>query len=260
MYFKEFNFKTTMHLATYIINEWHPSNFFENKNNKFLKKILVPNKKTLLHDYIEFIHEDELDYAIRKTGYESIIDNVIDTLIFYNIDYPDMTEEEENDIELKEEYYCKLIELYYKLTPIIVEETFTILYLDKGLLKEFNESISVIIKDMKIDKYKRYLEKDGVVKRCTNLSKWLKNGVFFRDKGRCQICGKDLTCLISTDDKIKYDHIVPLEQGGSNDPSNFQLICESCNTAKGARFITTKNLIPLFWRHAHNGMATFIGK
>jgi len=198
-----------------------------------------------LHDYIEFFHEDELDYAIRKTGYEHIIDNVIDTLLFYKIDYPDMTEEEENVIELKEKYYSKLIELYYKLTPIIVEETFTILYMDKGLLKEFNESISEIIKNMKIDKYKMCLEKDGVVKRNTYLPKWLKNGVFFRDKGRCQICGKDLTCLISTDNKINYDHIIPLEQGGSNDPSNFQLACESCNISKGTSFTTTKNLIPL---------------
>ena len=247
MNFREFNFKTAMHLASYIINQGHPSDFFENKDEEFLKKILKPNKKTLLHDYIEFIHEDELDYAIRKTGYEYIIDNIVDTLLFYKIDYPDMTEEEKNDIELKEEYYWHLIELYYKLTPIIVEETFTILYMDKGLLKEFNESISEIITEMKTDNYKMYLEKNGVVKQCTYLPKWLKNGLFFRDKGRCQICGKDLTCLLSTDNKINYDHIVPLDQGGSNDPSNFQLTCEICNTFKESRFTTTKNLMPLFW-------------
>ncbi|MBU3144721.1 HNH endonuclease [Clostridium sp. CF012] len=246
MDFREFNFKTVMHLATYINNEWHPSNFFENKNDGFLEKILIPNKKTLLHDYIEFIHEDELDYAIRKTGYESIIGNVIDTLLVYNIDYPDMTEKEENNIELKEEYYSKLIELYYKLTPVIVEEIFTILYMDKELLKEFNESISEIIKEMKTDKYKIYLEKDGVIKRITDLPKWLKNGVFFRDKGRCQICGKDLTCLISTDSKITYDYIIPLEKGGSNDPSNFQLTCKSCNPSKGVRLTTIKKLMSLF--------------
>ena len=247
MDFKEANFKTAMHLATYIINECHPSNFFENKNDEFLEKILIPNKKTLLHDYIEFIHEDELDYAIRKTGYESIIDDVIDTLLFYNIDYPDMTEEEENDVELKEEYYSKLIELYYKLTPNIVEEIFTILYMDKEFLKKFNESISEIIKDMKTDKYKIYLEKDGIVKRCTDLPKWLKNGVFFRDKWICQICGKDLTCMISTDSKLNYDYIIPLEKGGSNDPSNFQLTCKNCNTSKGTRLINmTSNLGGMF--------------
>jgi hypothetical protein len=247
MNFREFNFKTAMQLSSDIINDWYPSNFFENKDDEFLEKIHIPNKKTLLHDYIEFIHEDELDYAIRKTGYEYIIDNVIDTLLFYNIDYPNMTEEEENDVERKEQYYSQLIELYYKLTPIIVEEIFTILYMDKGLLKEFNESISQIIKGMKIDKYKIYLEKDGVVKRCTYLPKWLKDGVFFRDKGKCQICGKDLTCLLSTDNKIHYDHMIPLDQGGSNDPSNFQLTCESCNTSKGARVTTTKKIMPLFW-------------
>jgi hypothetical protein len=229
MDFRQVNFKTAMPLASYIINEWYPFDFFENKDGEFLEKIHLPNKKTLLHDYIEFILEDELDYALSQTGYEYIIDNVIDTLVFYNIDYPDITEDEENDVELKEKYYSHLIELYYKLTPIIAEEIFTILYMDKGLLREFNESISDIIKDMKADKYKICLEKDGVVKRCTYLPKWLKNGVFFRDKGICQICGKDLTCLFCADNKINYDHIIPLEQGGSNDPSNFQLTCESCN-------------------------------
>jgi DNA replicative helicase MCM subunit Mcm2 (Cdc46/Mcm family) len=247
MDYRQVNFKTAMPLASYIINEWHPNDFFENKDDEFLEKILIPNKKTLLHDYIEFIHEDELDYAIRKTGYESIIDNVIETLLFYNVNYADMTEEEENDVELKEEYYSQLIELYYKLTPIIVEEIFTILCMDKGLLKEFNESISEIIKKMKTSKYKTCLEKDGVVKRCTDLPKWLKNVVFFRDKGICQICGKDLTCLLCTDNKINCDHIIPLEQGGSNDPSNFQLTCENCNTSKVTSFIITKKLIPLFW-------------
>jgi len=246
MNFRESNFKTTMNLASYIITEWHPSDFFENKDEEFLDKILKPNKKSLLHDYIEFIHEDELDYALRKTGYENIIDDVVNSLLFYKIDYPDMTEEEENDVELKEEYYSQLIELYHKLTPIIVEEIFKILFMDKGLLKEFNESISKIIKDMKSDKYEMCLEKNGVVKQYTYLPKWLKNGVFFRDKGRCQICGKDLTCLLSTDNKITYDHIISLEQGGSNDPSNFQLTCESCNISKGASFTTIKNLMPLF--------------
>ena len=94
-----------------------------------------------------------------------------------------------------------------------------------------------IIKKMKIDKNKMYLEKDGIVKQYPYLPKWLKNLVFFRDKGRCQICGKDLTCMLSTDNKINYDYIMPLEQGGTNDPTNFQLTCESCNTSKGARLI-----------------------
>jgi len=29
-----------------------------------------------------------------------------------------------------------------------------------------------------------------------------------------------------------FDHIIPLNCGGNNDPSNWQLTCESCNKSK----------------------------
>jgi 5-methylcytosine-specific restriction endonuclease McrA len=31
------------------------------------------------------------------------------------------------------------------------------------------------------------------------------------------------------------DHVIPRARGGQNDASNLQLLCISCNTAKGAR-------------------------
>ncbi|WP_112177110.1 HNH endonuclease [Paraburkholderia unamae] len=44
---------------------------------------------------------------------------------------------------------------------------------------------------------------------------------------RCARCG----CVwVSSRDQI--DHIVPLEQGGSNDDSNLQPLCDTCHTAK----------------------------
>jgi hypothetical protein len=51
--------------------------------------------------------------------------------------------------------------------------------------------------------------------------------VWRRDGGKCVRCGSRY--------KLEYDHIVPLSKGGSNTVRNIELLCESCNRAKGNR-------------------------
>lgn len=48
-----------------------------------------------------------------------------------------------------------------------------------------------------------------------------------RDGNICQICGKTLM-----DDKIEFDHIIPLSKGGSTTESNLRVTCEECNKRK----------------------------
>jgi len=49
-------------------------------------------------------------------------------------------------------------------------------------------------------------------------------------RGRCELCG------VSMEEKaIEVDHIVPRSKGGSDDPSNFQALCYSCNATKRDR-------------------------
>lgn len=52
--------------------------------------------------------------------------------------------------------------------------------------------------------------------------------IFSLQKGMC-VCGADLN--------IGYhlDHMTPLSRGGSNDPTNLQLLCAPCNSSKGAK-------------------------
>lgn len=58
----------------------------------------------------------------------------------------------------------------------------------------------------------------------------VKIAVAIRDEGTCVVCGSD--------EDLQYDHIIPFSRGGeSGDPDNIQLLCGSCNRAKGNRWI-----------------------
>lgn len=48
-----------------------------------------------------------------------------------------------------------------------------------------------------------------------------------RDGEYCQRCG--------TTETLSIDHVIALANGGSNELDNLQLLCNKCNSAKGAR-------------------------
>lgn len=53
--------------------------------------------------------------------------------------------------------------------------------------------------------------------------------VMQRDGWKCLRCGSTK--------RLTKDHIVPIAKGGSNDASNLQTLCLSCNASKGAKHI-----------------------
>lgn len=53
--------------------------------------------------------------------------------------------------------------------------------------------------------------------------------VWQRDSGQCVYCG--------TNADLEFDHIIPLVMGGSNTERNLQLLCGTCNRAKGGNLV-----------------------
>lgn len=124
-----------------------------------------------------------------------------------------------------------------ELASNIVEEVFFHLFANRSCLLAFNELMAkIVIKDLGPDEvdaeHASYFAAAGVLRR-TDLPEWVKHAVFFRDRGVCALCQRDLSRLVTVEPEQNYDHMVPLSRGGLNDVTNIQLLCSPCNLAKG---------------------------
>ncbi|AWB56224.1 HNH endonuclease signature motif containing protein [Colwellia sp. Arc7-D] len=135
---------------------------------------------------------------------------------------------------------------YSKLIEKTSNEVFFVLFPNRELLLDFNQMLADIFEEE--DKsscpinLKAFLTDKGKAKR-VNIAVWVKKAVFFRDRGRCVLCNKDLTGLWNLDNRPNYDHIVPLDKFGFNDITNIQLLCFSCNNNKRAKKGVTSSKI-----------------
>ncbi|MCW9508875.1 HNH endonuclease [Klebsiella michiganensis] len=143
-------------------------------------------------------------------------------------------------ISTKDELESFLVQFYdshdfkeYKEKTI--KEIFYVLFGNRLILKLYNEMIANVREgDWDSIHYSEGVTtKKGYLKRLT-IPRWVQKAVYYRDKGRCVLCKKDLTGLINIYNKSNYDHIVPLARFGINDISNIQLLCEECNQHKKA--------------------------
>ncbi|MCW5556106.1 MAG: HNH endonuclease [Verrucomicrobiae bacterium] len=79
----------------------------------------------------------------------------------------------------------------------------------------------------RFERLKRKLSGDAgarVVERRESIPEEVRIFVWRRDEGRCVKCGSQ--------ERLEFDHIIPVSRGGSNTVRNIQLLCEVCNRKK----------------------------
>lgn len=204
------------------------------------KSALNFHKHTLLHHYIKecFLMDNENFFNQRWEGviegpFE--LDFIGDQFLNYNIpidmlqikydedDYPTTSKSRvQNWFKLNKRKFELLAEK-------LCDDVFYILFSNRKLLQQFNIIISGDFEKFKFSKNE--LTINGKIKR-TNIPKWVKKAVYHRDKGRCVICTTDLSGVINKLETKNFDHIVPLDLFGVNDPTNIQLLCKKCNAEK----------------------------
>lgn len=220
-------------------------NFWNFNEEAFVQSALKFNRNSLLHIYvasslycyywdrfIDMTDDDEVEWWIKLMKVYNIR--------ISNVKY------DEDDNALIERWFKKNEKKFIKFFELISEEVVHILFNDKHFLVMFNNLVRNVIID-EDGSYVNYVKwpensrnEDGTIKRC-RIPQWVKHAVFYRDKGRCVSCNRDLTDLVSILNTRNFDHIVALKDYGTNDPCNLQLTCEHCNKSKGA-----KDKVPIY--------------
>lgn len=66
------------------------------------------------------------------------------------------------------------------------------------------------------------------------------NDLLKKHNYKCLFCGRGLPEV-----KVTVDHIIPISKGGTNDISNIQPLCMSCNRRKSDKVLSTEVATPL---------------
>jgi len=142
---------------------------------------------------------------------------------------------------------------YERLVDQTVKEVFHVLFQNRELLLLFNDMIAKAIEfqsDYGVpEEFAELFNENGTLKR-KPIPRWVQRAVFFRDRGRCVLCDKDLSGTINFENIENYDHIVPLARYGLNDVTNIQLLCKECNQVeKHAGMPSTSNMYQSWYKY-----------
>jgi hypothetical protein len=152
-----------------------------------------------------------------------------DSCIAINDDYGDYW----NEMQIAEPSLDTLLER-------MADEIFFIMFGNRSFLARLNKLLAMYVtnaafsEDFDTAKFFKHGSSGTTLKRCS-IPAWAKRAVEFRDRGMCTYCQRQLGTLHTPMNHAQFDHIIPLAQGGLNDVTNLQLLCDDCNNKKSAR-------------------------
>ncbi|GAB3528724.1 HNH endonuclease [Photobacterium alginatilyticum] len=248
--FSELNSRIVHDYVAKIKNEIYEEEYYNPFSETFYldeKRFLLalkPQKWTLLHECIEDSILDGLNYALKKNGYD-FYERIYRDFDIYGVKYVQVVD------ELRGTSHCDYLISKYKeeVCPRLVPSIFNILFSDRSTMRQFNRIVADHISKLSEKEYPEYLKKDGVMKRNNYWPKWLREALNRREQGHCAApgCQKNLTGMLANGNEQAIDHIVPLNQGGVNDPTNLQMLCTDCNQDKGGNNDYTSDMYSLYW-------------
>lgn len=233
-------------------------NFYGDGN---ILNMLQPFRKhSVFHDFLEFVIDDvtwdntydidleERQQLIKNNAHLPIINKHLKwdilpielALTFHGLEYESFSNFlHERDKKFttcdKDDIYDYLLELrlngnFEQLIEHTSKEVFHVLFQNRVLMLVFNTMMAnALEREHTVESKSDYLiRKNGKLKR-KNIPSWVRKAVYFRDRGRCVLCNKDLSGTLNLDNVANHDHIVPLSNFGFNDISNMQLLCKECN-------------------------------
>ena len=218
---------------------------------KFLPKF---PKYSSIHLFFEYVFQVLICHDVDDIAVDTAVNLqdqhplwVNDALEFHKIEHPSFrkwAKTKGHDIEDTDDdrLYAYLNALHEdgslaNLQRQIVEEVFFIMFLNREFLRQFHEIVSSHVGDVRTAELsledRECFKADGILKRC-NIPTWAQRAVFYRDRGTCALCSRDISGLVRIGNSKHYDHIVALANGGINCVTNLQLLCDACNAKKAA--------------------------
>lgn len=104
--------------------------------------------------------------------------------------------------------------MYYAEVPLSQGEAATVIN------HQMKKKENMLLRE--VERIKAKAEAEGAIR--TRIPENVQVRVWNRDSGKCVSCGNN--------EKLEFDHIIPVSKGGSNTARNIQLLCEKCNREK----------------------------
>jgi hypothetical protein len=221
-------------------------------DDQFKDRARNPNKRTYLHDVIDSYTSSSVECLVDSADYEDVERELRYLLDAYGISAPPKPSVASLPADSERDTFFDYVEQLHAIVkseclPRVTDEVFTILFGDRALLRELNLIIAGAVKTLRFSDHPDLLVADGVVKRVGSWPEWVKSALLYRDRGRCALCLRDITGLLASGKEQHIDHIVALANGGTNDPTNLQYLCPSCNLAKHAGAANTSRHYSGYW-------------